>query len=409
MKWSPQQDAALLAVKHWLESGTEQVFRVFGFAGTGKTLLAQYFAEGVEGQVLAGAYTGKAAHVLRQKNFDQATTIHSLIYHTKEKSRAKLLDMEAQLGKLKNELRVDGMSLEEIEQHRRVKDLKELMAKEHTNAARPIFSLNMDSAVKDAALVIIDECSMVDEQMGIDLLSFGTKVLVWGDPAQLPPVMGEGYFTSGIKPHIMLTEIQRQAKDNPIIDMATRVRLGNKLKFGNYGSSCVIKVEKFNAEMALGADQILVGRNLTRHTYNERIRQLHGRKGQLPEKGDRLVCLRNNHETGLLNGAIWFVDEFLGDTGDQVGLNILPEDGGNLLTVNSHAHYFYGNGKDLPWWERKEADEFDYGYALTCHKSQGSQWDDVLVMDESYCFRKDKNRWLYTAITRAAERVTIVN
>jgi len=409
VKWSPQQDAALLAVKHWLESGTEQVFRVFGFAGTGKTTLAQYFAEGVEGQVLAGAYTGKAAHVLRQKGFEGATTLHSLIYHAKEKSRAKLLELEAQLGTLKNELRTDGMPLEEVEQHRRVKDLKELIAKEHTNAARPMFSLNTDSVVKDAALVVVDEVSMVDEQMGLDLLSFDTKVLVLGDPAQLPPVFGSGYFTENAKPDVMLTEIHRQAGDNPIIDMATRVRLGKKLKLGTYGSSRVIKTDDLSAEIALEVDQILVGRNLTRFSYNERIRQLHKRIGQLPEKGDRLVCLRNNHDIGLLNGAIWYVDEFLGDTGDRVGLNVTPEDGGDLLTVDAHAHYFYGNGKDLPWWERKEAEEFDYGYALTCHKSQGSQWDDVLVLDESYCFRQDRNRWLYTAITRAAERVTIAN
>lgn len=408
MKWSPQQDAALLAVKKWLEDvNGPQVFRVFGFAGTGKTTLAQHFAEGVEGTVLAATFTGKAAHVLHQKGFLGAQTLHSLIYHTRDKSRAKIKELELDIAEFRHQLHLEGESQEEIDNNKRIKELSVMLATENNNAARPLFTLNLDSVLRGAALLIVDECSMVDDLMGADILSFGTKVLVLGDPAQLPPIFGAGYFTENVKPDIMLNEIHRQAKDNPIIDMATKVRLKNNLSFGNYGSSKVIKLDELNAEIAMGANQILVGRNNTRFSYNSRMRELHGRQGKLPEPGDRLVCLRNNHEAGLLNGALWNVEEFYGEDDDRIGLRVVPEEGGNFLDVECHSHYFYGRGKDLPWWQRKEAEEFDYGYALTGHKSQGSQWENVVVVDESYCFKQHRHRWLYTVITRAAEKVIV--
>ena len=256
-------------------------------------------------------------------------------------------------------------------------------------------------------MVCIDEVSMLDERMGADLLSFGTKVLVLGDPAQLPPIAGAGFFTQ-TEPDFMLTEIHRQAADSPIIRMATEVRQERTLSVGKYGESEVIEMAHVNAGIAREADQILVGRNATRRSYNNRMRTLLGRKDQYPVDGDRLVCLRNNHDLGLLNGAIWYVDD-VGETAeDECYLTVSPEDGGAPLGVVAHSHYFLGKEENLGWWERKDAEEFDYGYALTVHKAQGSQWDNVLLFDESYCFRKDKWRWLYTAITRAAEKITVV-
>jgi len=408
VKWSPKQEKALINVKRWLDNkGGPQVYRVFGFAGVGKTTLAKHFAEGVEGMVLAAAYTGKSAHVLHQKGFPGATTIHSLIYHSRDKSRARLKELEADLGELRHELISEGYTPEQVSSHQRVIDLTLLVSQENNNAARPFFTLNTDSAVRDAALVIIDECTMVDEPMGLNLLSFGTKVLVLGDPAQLGPIRGAGYFTENVTPDIMLDEIHRQAADNPIIAMATKVRLGENLDYGNYGSSRVIRMNELTADIALGAEQIIVGCNATRYAYNSRLRELHGRTIKLPEPGDRLVCLRNNHDLGILNGALYNTDELLVDDDDKVALRISPEEGGNPLDVEAHSHYFYGKGADLQWWERKAAEEFDYGYALTGHKSQGSQWDSTLVVDESYCFRNERNRWLYTVVTRAVEQVIV--
>lgn len=425
--WSPQQDAALIAVAKWLaDPEAPQVFRLFGFAGTGKTTLARHFGQGVEGTVLYGAFTGKAAYVLRQKGCPDASTIHSMIYQSKGLSREKLRDLERSLVELRGELTVEfresGSPVDppeggepvftieqEVDNHPRVLDIISRIRKERDELSRPMFTLNSDSMVKEATLLIVDEVSMLDGRMGEDLVSFGTKILVLGDPAQLPPIMGAGYFTENVTPDVMLTDIHRQAGDNPIIAMATKVRNREELATGSYGESLVAEKCHINETHAQAADQILVGRNKTRHASNKRMRALYGRTGGLPVADDKLVCLRNDHEVGLLNGAIWFVNEVGLVDDDRVFMGIRPEnDKEEVLEVEAHTHHFVGNGEALPWWERNNAQEFDYGYALTVHKSQGSQWDNVLLFDESYCFRKDRWRWLYTGLTRAAERVVVV-
>lgn len=411
MKWSPQQDRALKHVSRWLKSGDQPVFRLFGYAGTGKTTLARSFAEDIEGPVLYGAFTGKAAYVLRTKGCEGASTIHSMIYKSKEKGKARLKEIEVQLAELMHELTQEGLIPEQVDNHRRVQDLRRMLREERKNASRPMFDLNTESVVREAALVIIDECSMVDAEMGNDLLSFGTKVLVLGDPAQLPPVGGAGYFTEGVDPDTMLTDIHRQAADNPIIDLATRTRNKQAIPLGTYGTTRVVEGTQIDKDDALAADQILVGRNKTRHASNARMRNLLGYANMgHPCPGDKLVCLRNNHELGLLNGSLWAVDDVGSRGTDRVVMTVDPEDDGmgGPLTVEAHMHHFQGRSEDLPWYERKEAEEFDYGYALTVHKSQGSQWNDVLLFDESGCFREDRWRWLYTGITRAAEKLTVV-
>ncbi len=421
MKWSDQQEDALKKVAEWLASGDQQIFRLFGYAGCGKTTLAKEFGDNVDGRVLYGAPTGKAAYVLRQKDCSNASTVHSMIYHTKDKGRAALKEMEQQLAELRMELRLElsselapddpavpSLMQDQIEEHRGVLRLKTLINDERAALSRPLFTLNRESAVADAALVVIDEWSMVDGRLGEDLCSFGTKILALGDPAQLPPVADGGYFTDSAPPDVMLTEIHRQALGSPIIAMATRVRNEEPLELGTYGESLVLDQGKIDPTFAQRADQILVGRNKTRHSSNRRMRSLLGHTEPLPVPEDRLVCLRNNHEVGLLNGAIWEATD-VGQLGDErMCLTIRPEDGGEELMVEAHTHHFLGLEGSLAWYERKDAEEFDYGYALTVHKAQGSQWDDVLLFDESWCFRKDRWRWLYTGITRAAKRIVVV-
>lgn len=418
MKWSPQQDAALKAVSAWLaDPSAPQIFRLFGFAGTGKTTLARYFAEGVDGTVLFAAYTGKAAYVLRQMGCVGASTLHSLIYHSKDRGRAALKDLEQNLSELRMEL-LSELSHEDrddpdvrqaqVEETRRVVELKDMILKEREALSQPMFVLNQESPVKGAALLCIDEVSMVDGKMGEDLCSFGTKILVLGDPAQLPPVMGTGFFTDGVEPDIMLTEIHRQAAENPIIAMATKVRQETPLTLGSYGESLVIEHARINESYAMEADQILVGRNKTRHSSNRRMRQLLGRTEALPVPEDKLVCLRNNHDLGLLNGAIWHVTDIGFNGGDRVYMSIASDVDDQLLDVEAWSHHFLGDVDKLPWWERLEAEEFDYGNALTVHKAQGSQFDNVLLFDESWCFRKDRWKWLYTGLTRAADKITVV-
>ena len=384
MKWSPQQDAALKAVSRWLKDPHSQVFRLFGYAGTGKTTLAKHLAEDA-GHVLFGAYTGKAAHVLQQKGCP-AQTIHSMIYVPKGKSAEKLHQLQLELLRASKDRRPR---------------IEKMIKEEEENLKRPSFTLNFDSAIRSADLVVIDECSMVNEQMGEDLLHFGTKVLVLGDPAQLPPVRGGGFFTEH-QPDILLTEIHRQASGNPVIDLATRVRCGEKLTLGDYGESRVTNT--LDIDDAMAADQIIVGMNKTRHAVNRRMRELLGHSGDVPCAGERIVCLRNNHDLGLLNGSVWLVEETYNDD-DPVVMSIRPEDENWRQEVL--AHYCLFQGEEPDHWTRREAEEFDYGYALTCHKSQGSQWNNVMILDESHVFRTDAQRWLYTAITRAAENVVV--
>ncbi len=374
MEFSPQQDAALNAVARWLKAGQSQIFRLFGYAGTGKTTLARYFAEHVDGDVQFAAFTGKAAQVLRSRGATNARTIHSLIYRPRGE--------------------------EEVED--------ELTGR---TSISPTFSLNRQSPIAKAAMVIIDECSMVDEALGRDLMSFGTPILVLGDPGQLPPISGGGFFTEH-EPDHLLTEIHRQARDNPIIQLALDVREGREIAYGDYGAAKVISKAEVDQDLVLSADQVLVGTNRTRRRYNQRLRELKGFDADYPQAGDKLVCLRNDPAKGLLNGSLWKVMTSSKET-VKPGINLLvspeeddPDRGVSKIKLLKAA--FEDPEAEIPWQTKKRFDDFDYGYALTVHKAQGSQWDEVVLFDESYAFRDTRQRWLYTAITRAAERLTIV-
>jgi len=372
MAWSPEQDTALSEAAAWLRRGDRQVFRLFGYAGTGKTTLARHLAEGIGGDVVFGAFTGKAAHVLRQKGCTDAGTIHSLIYRPRSAKEEEEVDDEEDDG-------------------------------------GPQFALKRDSAAATASLIVIDECSMVDEELGRDLLSFGTPVLVLGDPAQLPPVKGGGFFTEA-EPDVMLTEVHRQAQDNPIVRMSMTIREGGKLEYGEYGESCIINRRQIDKEQILGADQVLVGTNKTRRLYNGRIRELKDFTTPMPAVGDKLVCLRNDKTKGLLNGGLWTVSRLRQPRGNTLRFDVVPEDevGKQTVKVKVLPAMFEDGAEQIPFTIRRKADEFDYGYALTVHKAQGSQWDDVVLFDESWAFREHRDRWLYTAVTRAAERITVV-
>ncbi|EKF43348.1 exonuclease V subunit alpha [Nitratireductor indicus C115] len=374
MEFSPQQDEALKSVARWLKAGDSQIFRLFGYAGTGKTTLARYFAEHVDGDVQFAAFTGKAAQVLRSRGATNARTIHSLIYRPRGE--------------------------EEVE--------NELTGK---TSISPTFSLNRQSPIAKAALVIIDECSMVDEALGRDLMSFGTPILVLGDPGQLPPISGGGFFTEH-EPDHLLTEIHRQARDNPIIQLALDVREGRDIEPGDYGAARLISKAEVNQDIVLSADQVLVGTNRTRRRYNQRLRELKGFDASYPQAGDKLVCLRNDPAKGLLNGSLWKVMTSSRET-VKPGINLLvspeeddPDRGISKIKLLKAA--FEDPEGEIPWQTKKRFDDFDYGYALTVHKAQGSQWDEVVLFDESFAFRDTRQRWLYTAITRASERLTIV-
>lgn len=414
-EWSPQQDDALVKVARWLENpGPQQLFRLFGYAGTGKTTLAMHLAQDVN--ALFAAYTGKAASVLQKSGATGAQTLHSLIYTPKERSKERYNDLKDELVEVNlmlaedaAENQYDGYEPPASLTDRRERLKGEIRAEEK-NSKRPDFSLNLESPLRDVELLVVDECSMVNEEMAQDILSFGTPVLVLGDPAQLPPVRGTGYFTDA-KPNVMLTEIHRQARDNPIIDLATRVRSGQGLGQGQYGDSCV--VNRATPELALAANQILVGTNATRQATNTRMRQLLGYGARYPEAGEKLLCLRNDKDHNLLNGTLHIATADSEEVGGYVNLRIRPEDapGAEPLIIPAHPEHFDGDPEQIGYWDRRNAQEFTYGYALTVHKSQGSQWNNVLLIDQSGVFkdRETSRRWLYTGITRAAEAITIVS
>lgn len=399
-EWSPQQETALAKIAQWRRLNVYPYFTLAGYAGTGKTTLAEEIAENEpKGSVFFAAFTGKAAHVLRKHGIP-ATTIHRLIYLPRDKCDAHLRELHARRAKILARDPVPPKELEKIDR---------LIVRERKNLSRPDFYLNVESPLWDAGLLVIDEYSMIDEQMGQDLLSFGCPILALGDPGQLPPVQGRRFFTG--TPDVMLTEIHRQATGNPLIRMSKDVREGRRLEPGNYGESLVIHRADIDSgdfdEAMLGADQVLVGRNSTRRNYNQIIRGHLGHEGELPVPGDRVVCLRNNHDLGIFNGQSWTVRAAKAKK-SFIHLQLEGDADGDAKppVVTCYAHTKPFLGKDLEPNERRFAEEFDFGYALTVHKSQGSEWDTVFLDDEwSY---DNREKWLYTAITRAAEKITII-
>lgn len=369
MRWAPQQSAALDAVRAWLANPAGRpVFRLFGYAGTGKTTLARHLADNESGRVCFAAFTGKAAKVMRDKGCRGASTIHSLIY-----------DAERD---------------------------------ETTGIFRYHLKRDQDADINRAALVIVDECSMVGEKLGADLLSFKKPVLVLGDPAQLPAIDGGGYFTE-TAPDFMLDEVHRQAAESPIIRIATDIR---EARFdrqpAEFDGARILRKGDMNSEIVLAADKVLIGTNRTRFSYNRRLRELLGFSGDRPNVGETLICLRNDHSLGLLNGAIWDVAKVKRDRKTDAGrvfaFDLRDTDNPDRhVPARVYEHFFRGDAASLDWQAKRGTQEFDYGYAITVHKSQGSQWDSVCVFDEGGVFGPDRNRWLYTAVTRAAERLTL--
>lgn len=402
-EWSPQQDAALRAVDDWYknESKNKQIFRLFGTAGTGKTTLAKHFGENIEGLVKFATYTGKAAHVMAQKGCQDASTIHRLIYQPKVASKNHLRVLEQELDVLKAHPEPN---------HEAISRVVEEIEKERENAGRMSFSLNLESELKYAKLLIVDEVSMVDKNIGKDLESYGVPILVLGDPEQLPPIFGQGYFTEQ-PPDIMLTEIHRQALDNPIIRMAQLVREGNPLPLGEYGHSRVVG-EQLHADDILRHDIILTGLRRTKKACDDRCRELLEFTNPLPMEGDRIMCVKNNHNLGLLNGQMWeTVSTVIDHDSLDVSLHIKDTETENEMAVRANRKLLLG--QPLERWEREEdIQEFEYAYAITVHKAQGSQWDTVLLFDQKDKFpnwsERDRRRWLYTGITRAAESVTVM-
>lgn len=419
MTWqskTSEQRTALKRVSAWLKEKNNKIFYLGGYGGTGKTELARHFAEGVSGMVAFGAFTGKATLVLIKRGCYNARTIHSWLYQTYAKDKQKLVILEKRREELLKFIGNDSTP--------ELVELEKEIAAERERVEQPAWKVNEASELSKASLVILDECSMIDKRMAEDLLSCCKKILVLGDPAQLPPVKGAGYFTNR-KPDYLLTEVVRH--DNGILDLANKVRNGSmEISFGTVNGD-VQKISK--RELGLrdyaSADQILTGKNISRMRLNVGLRRVLGFDGLYPKAGDKVICLRNSYDHGLVNGQLGIVNSDFGYVDPECITFALKDhviqdpdrppdstDGPTPLSVYAghFDRYQDPNMKLSGYWDRQEYDEFDYGYAITVHKAQGSQWGHPWICDDGF-LEWDPNarrKWLYTAITRAEDKLTIV-
>jgi len=353
---SEEQEQAKEQVLDWFNEGEKQEFRLGGYAGTGKTTLVQAILDEIEDQgdiVLVCAPTGKAANVLRRKGIADAKTIHSAIYRpaTPESDNWEL---------------------------RRPDEI-------------------------DADLFVVDEASMVSTELYQHLLSFNRPILFVGDPGQLEPV-GDNPNLMG-SPDFVLQKIHRQAEGNPILQLAQAVREGSVPKPGYRSPQLVMTTWPLPMKNLLQADQILCGTNAVRRNWNTVIRAEKGMPSDcLVGVGEKLIVLRNDHKLHVFNGQLITVTKVRHESEDAIYVNAVDDTGDN--------HFW-----DLRLWKpgllgatpsrdhrmpRKTA-HVDYGYVITCHKSQGSEWDNVVVIDPGIIGTWDMRRWRYTAITRAAK------
>jgi exodeoxyribonuclease-5 len=439
---SSQQGAAVKRIANWLKNEimTKQVFVLAGFAGTGKsTILPDILdATGLTPEEVAFcAPTGKAAKVMGNKLRAQGinvypTTVHSLIYLPKPQ-RAEIMERElTELQTLYVGMRAGtidppsgDLKADLKETDKKIAILtKDLDRAYDSNDLR--FHLNPDSklATGEIKLVIVDEGSMVGTTMAEDLVFYDIPVMVMGDPGQLPPV-GEkaGFIGDGQTPDAFLTEVHRQAAENPIIHIATLVRKGQRADFGDYGDGVLIiprKDDKYTLDLTRDA-QIIVGTNKHRWKTTSRIRRAGGFTDPLPMAGEPLIMCKNSkvHPT-LVNGTQVFSAVDHGDAEEGMArflASVHDEDGalkqmfayqGLFEEHRAREKNFSSAGKQAAFKSRIVDNHIDFGWAITCHKSQGSQWDEVIVHDESYVFKEDADKWLYTAVTRAAERLVIV-
>jgi len=383
---SSDQKFALGNLLAWFKAEEKQRYITLGgYAGTGKTTLISVLRkklheENKKLRISFCSYTGKAARVLRNKlvesksvyETDFVGTIHSLIY-------SPIVDE-------KTEEIIGWKRKEEIE----------------------------------ADLIIIDEASMVDFEIWNDLLSYGIPIVAVGDHGQLPPIRGN--FNLMEKPHLKLEEIHRQARENPIINLSILARNEGKIPFGVFGKNIQkisgkdIESQEMVAELLQNyknSTLILCGYNKTRVKLNNFIRGSLNFESPFPQANDRVICLRNNHIKKIFNGMIGTVQTI--ETKDEnwykVRISMDGEDKNYKGYVFSQQfNQIQGINFTQDRKLAKQGDLFDFGYALTVHKAQGSQAKRVVLFEERFAKMDDEQwrRWLYTGITRAEEELFII-
>ena len=329
----------------------KRLFRIGGYAGTGKTTIAKsIIAELSRKRCAACAFTGKAASVMRSKGLADAQTIHKTIYRF--------------------------------------------------DTAENKFFLR-DRV--DADFFLLDEASMVNSYQWADMMSFNKPIIAIGDPGQLQPV---GYDPRlMVNPDITLTQIHRQDADSAIIQFATHVRSGLRIRKGKKGEVTIGDVNLFRDSLQW-ADILLCGMNKTRVKANNDVRRLlfgSDAKHKLIQ-GDRIICLKNDNQLGVNNGEIFTVHAIKAVTPKSFLCDLVDCDGEMRHDMNVLKCAFGVPKPDKKWFSEHEVVIADYGYCTSVHKFQGSEADKVAVLSEQ-CDLWCPVRWSYTAITRAAKEL----
>lgn len=452
---TPHQEQARQAVVSRIKGlvTPEPLTYLAGYAGTGKSTILPDILEALgfhPERVSFCAPTGKAAKVMRSKlkaqgypNFN-ATTIHSAIYRAKPPPIARLEDdldaHKTKLSQMIQQVRSDAGAKDEFDvtvdvklslnhdittQRKLVKRLEEELVSLYRED-KIDFSLNPDAPIQFSQLIVVDEASMVGRRMTNDLMQFNVPILAIGDPGQLPPVEDEAGLTAGV-PDFFLTEIHRQAQDNPIIRLATLARQGKDLPYKDYGDGVIVmKRQDYDPNLTRdNCPQFLVGMNKTRWGINQTLRADLGfvSRGEKvgPRAGEKLIICKNNRDhPDLVNGtecrALSDGDLIAGNS--KFELSFEDDDeieyrGKQVFQGLFEEHFSKKAGKfsaddRIAFRARKNSINIDWAWACTVHKFQGSQADDIVLIDESDVFRKEADRWLYTGVTRAAKKLTVL-
>lgn len=437
--WNNQQQEALDALDAYVAGSNRGAFVLAGLAGTGKTTLISAFIESVLSRGVALlAPTGRAAAVLNSKqSFVQARTIHSFLYGAAHDPNANLIERIEQI-----ETALDKGELNSIETNQLKEELQELSdrAGRAFNGKDELQFTMKDPAqilAEGVSLIIVDEASMVAPDEVKNLASLGLPTIYLGDPNQLFPVGHKRFAVALDHPDALLTQIMRQGDGSPILELSRDIIASKGLPRNikniptSNGTNPLLFLEKFDGEA-----QCIVFKNATRRALNVTIRNaLHGDKVDpvrpyLPFVGEKLMIDANRREFGLMKGDIitvdritqysanGVVDKFICDVEftDRRGIKkTVPLYLNDLMLSVGHEL-----GQEKPAYGDKDAfQDFKYNfiaskrsvacmfpYAITCHKSQGSEWPNVILYNEGP--RDQKAQFLYTGVTRASENLVLM-
>ena len=396
MVLTAKQEIGLKIALDRYKSG-ERYTTIAGYAGTGKSTLVKFIINALlnmditEDDVIYATYTGKAAEVLRKKGNTNAFTLHKILYKNVPQKNGTWL-------------RVPNPDI-------------------------------------PGRVIVVDEVSMVPKKMIDLLLKHQVYIIFLGDPFQLPQI--EKGEENGIleKPHIFLDEIMRQAAESEIIRFTLGIREGRDLPHNFKGKEVqIFPTGTLNTGMCNWADQILCATNKTRTGINQQMRKLKGFDGLVAE-GEKVIIkenywgIFNSHEDPIVNGSIGTFHngtesfKMLPSNCKYYSRNktipvivgtFRPEgvENGDYNSVEFDKHFITTEKSCLPWeleWKVRKANpdfmpvKMTYGYAITVHCAQGSEWNNVLVVEERFPFEKGEHaRWLYTAATRASQRLLLV-